>query len=156
MAVAWLFFAGWIRQVNWLFNPAFMQLYKAVDHWSVLGIRTIPNKLPIIRNNAAGASGRSSRLRFAPETSLSVLALWTTAFFVARQFNNCHKPCVARSRSSLQIIPHTILLGLISQRILSRSFSWVLWRDLTENQLVRGVVRLLPKLVSKNQGTSCG
>jgi uncharacterized membrane protein len=47
MSVAWLFFAGWIRQVNWVVNPAFMQLYKAVDHWSVLGITDDPNKLPI-------------------------------------------------------------------------------------------------------------
>ncbi len=47
IAVIWFLFAGWIRQVNWPFDPQFLQLYKAVDNWSVLGIHDDPNKLPV-------------------------------------------------------------------------------------------------------------
>jgi uncharacterized membrane protein len=47
IAVAWLFFAGWIRQVNWPFNPAFLQLYKAVDHWPAFIGMDDPNRLPL-------------------------------------------------------------------------------------------------------------
>jgi uncharacterized membrane protein len=47
IAVAWLFFAGWIRQANWPFSSDYLQLYKAVDHWSVLGITDDPNRLPV-------------------------------------------------------------------------------------------------------------
>jgi len=47
MAVAWLFFAGWIRQVNWPFDSTYLQLYKAVDHWSAFKTMDDPNKLPL-------------------------------------------------------------------------------------------------------------
>ncbi len=50
IAVAWLFFAGWIRQVYWPFNADvewIRQLYKAGDHWAFFGISDDPNKLPI-------------------------------------------------------------------------------------------------------------
>jgi uncharacterized membrane protein len=47
LAVAWLFFAGWIRQANWPFNPAFLQLYKAVDHWPAFSGMDDPNRLPL-------------------------------------------------------------------------------------------------------------
>jgi uncharacterized membrane protein len=47
VALLWIFFAGWIQQAYFPINPAFTQLYKAVSHWSVLGVKDDPIKLPI-------------------------------------------------------------------------------------------------------------
>jgi uncharacterized membrane protein len=43
VALIWIFFAGWIRQTLFPFDPAYTQLYKAVDNWSVLGLKVDPN-----------------------------------------------------------------------------------------------------------------
>jgi uncharacterized membrane protein len=47
LAVLWVRFAGWTKQAYFPFNPIYTQLYKAVSHWSVLGIQDDPIKLPM-------------------------------------------------------------------------------------------------------------
>jgi uncharacterized membrane protein len=49
IALIWIFFAGWIRQTFFPFDSAYTQLYKAVDNWSVLGLKVgdDPIKLPL-------------------------------------------------------------------------------------------------------------
>jgi uncharacterized membrane protein len=42
----WTWFATWIRQVYFPFDPVFTQLYKAVDNWSVLGVQGDPSMIP--------------------------------------------------------------------------------------------------------------
>ncbi len=47
VALIWLGFSSWIRQAYFPFDTDFTELYKAVDHWSVLGIRDDPLSLPL-------------------------------------------------------------------------------------------------------------
>lgn len=54
IALVWMFFAGWIKQSFFPFNPVYTQLYKAVDHWSVLGVKDDPTKLPLYIITAPG------------------------------------------------------------------------------------------------------
>ena len=47
LAIFWWFLAHWIQQTYFPINPAYSQLYKATDNWSVLGIQGDPVTLPL-------------------------------------------------------------------------------------------------------------
>ena len=47
IALIWKFFASWIQTTFFPFDPAYLQVFKAVDNWSVLGIQNDPITIPI-------------------------------------------------------------------------------------------------------------
>jgi uncharacterized membrane protein len=47
IALFWKFFASWIQTTFFPFNPEYLQIFKAVDNWSILGVTGDPLLLPI-------------------------------------------------------------------------------------------------------------
>lgn len=47
MALSWRFLALWIQQTYFPINTSYLQLYKAVDNWSILGIQGDPVAFPL-------------------------------------------------------------------------------------------------------------
>jgi len=47
IAVSWMLLALWIQKTYFPVDPAYSELYKAVDNWSVLGIKSDPLTLPL-------------------------------------------------------------------------------------------------------------
>jgi len=102
LGIFWWALALWIQQEYFPINPAYSQLYKAVDNWSVLGIKDDPITLPlyVVFNIARGAQAFSYDilvkllyvfLLFGPLLFLSFRSAVTTvtlAWFVPVFFSN--------------------------------------------------------------------
>jgi len=102
VALFWRLLAIWIQQTYFPINPAYSQIYKAVDNWSVLGLQDDPVTLPIyvILNMGKGIEAISYDfylklfyvfLLFGPLLFLSFRSLITgitLAWFVPAFFSN--------------------------------------------------------------------
>lgn len=102
LALSWRFLAIWIQQTYFPINPTYLQLYKAVDNWSVLGLKDDPITLPIylVLNIDKGITAFSHDfylkllyvlLLFGPLLFLSFRSLITgitLAWFVPALFSN--------------------------------------------------------------------
>jgi uncharacterized membrane protein len=126
ISLVWWFLALYIQQKYFPIDPAFSQFYKAVDNWSVLGIKNDPLTLPIyvVLNIGKGAEAFTYDLHlkllyvvllFAPLLFLSfrsAITAITLVWFVPVFFSNYPSYYTIGSHFPSYIIPF-ILVGAI-------------------------------------------
>jgi len=139
IALIWKFFASWIQTTFFPFDTTYLQIFKAVDNWSILGVQGDPLYLPIhvILNPGSAIAAASYDiypkllylcLLFAPLMFLSLdnnLTAITLVWLVPSLLSNYPPYYLIGTHFPAYIIPFVFLaaVGAVKKRVPRQFFS---------------------------------
>ncbi len=157
IALLWRFFATWVQNTYFPFDPEFLQIFKAVDNWSVLGVQGDPLNIPlqILLNpyNMLHAISHDLYLKllylfllFAPLLFLSLennLMAVTLVWFVPSLLSNYQPYYLIGTHFPAYVIPFIFMaaVGAVKKRVKRYFFSTL--ASYARNLVLLGIIFML-------------